>query len=176
MSSTKEIEEYSLSDNDIKKYLPNAKIVLYNELKDYDNIEQLLPSDKTFFIVLYQDSEHSGHWCCCLRQKNLVEFYDPYGLKPDTELNWIKHGVRNSLGITDRFLTKMFDKTKLHVVYNDADYQELKRGVNTCGRHVVFRIKNIDKPLLKFHDYFKDQTKKLKMDYDGVVSTFIDIT
>ena len=174
--SIKEIVEHPLSDNEIQKYLPSAKIVLYNELKEYDNIEQLLPRDKSYFIVLYQDSENSGHWCCVLRQKNLIEFYDPYGLKPDTELNWVKHGVRNSLGITDRFLTKLFDKTNLKVVYNNEDYQELKSGVNTCGRHVVFRIKNIDKPLLKFHDYFKQQTKKIGGDYDVTVSKFIDIT
>jgi len=174
--SIKEIVEHPLSDNEIQKYLPSAKIVLYNELKEYDNIEQLLPRDKSYFIVLYQDSENSGHWCCCLRQKNLISFFDPYGLAPDTELNWVKHGVRNSLGITDRFLTRMFDKTKLRVEYSDEDYQELKSGVNTCGRHVVFRIKNINKTLMQYHKLIKDECKKLKTDYDGVVAHYIDIT
>ena len=90
-------------------------------------------------------------------------------------MNWVDHGVRESLGIDGKYLSKLFDKTKLEVVYNTEDYQAERRGVNTCGRHVIFRLKNINKSLDEYHKFFKEQTKKLKTDYDGVVAHFIDI-
>ena len=173
--SKKEIIEHPLSDAEIKKYLPSARIVMYNELPEYQTIEQLLPRDKSYFIILFQDSENSGHWCCVLRQKNRIEFFDPYGLYPDKELNWVDHGVRESLGIDGKYLSKLFDQTPLEVVYNTEDYQAEKKGVNTCGRHVIFRLNKINMPILQYHEFFKAETKKLKTNYDGVVAHYIDI-
>jgi hypothetical protein len=46
-----EIEKDPMGDDDIKKYFPNAKIIKYSELANYNDITQLLPKDKSFFFL-----------------------------------------------------------------------------------------------------------------------------
>ena len=47
-----------MGDDDIKHYLPNAKIISYSDLQSVNRIEDLLPRNNTYFILLYQlDSE-----------------------------------------------------------------------------------------------------------------------
>ena len=43
------IEHNSISDVEIKKYLPSARIITYPELEDYSDIEQLLPTVGSYF-------------------------------------------------------------------------------------------------------------------------------
>ena len=45
-----------LSDADIQKILgPDAKIIKYSELGDLYDIDQLLPNEKDYCIILYED-------------------------------------------------------------------------------------------------------------------------
>jgi hypothetical protein len=169
----KEIEADPISDALIKQYLPDTDIIMYNQLPQYNSIEDLLPHDKSHFVLLYQDSPNSGHWTCCLRQKNLVEFFDSYGNYPDKDLAWVNDNKRHQLGIDGKYLSKLFDKTKLKVVYNTEPYQAQGRQFATCGRHVIYRLMNIDKPLLKYHKHIKNEIKKQKVPYDAVVSKAI---
>ena len=43
----------SMSDDDIRYYLPDAKILTYSELSNIKKIEDLLPRHKSYFILLY---------------------------------------------------------------------------------------------------------------------------
>ena len=174
IKNIEEIKEYPLSDDDIHKYLPSAKIILYNELQTYDDIRQLLPNPGDYFIFLYQDSPNSGHWCCVIRHKNEIEFFDPYGKYPDSELKWVSADVRGGLGIHDRYLTKLFDVCPFNIVYNDEDYQQEKEGVNTCGRHVVYRCMNKKLSLEQYHKLMKDQKNK-GCNFDCVVTNNVNV-
>ena len=49
-----ELQLEPLDDADIKYYLPDAKILVYDELNFFNNIEDLLPRNNTYFILLYQ--------------------------------------------------------------------------------------------------------------------------
>jgi hypothetical protein len=174
-NTIKEIQEYALSDGDINKYLPNVKIILYNDLKNYNNIDELLPNKNSYFILLYQDSETTGHWTAVLRQNNTVEFFDPYGNYPDTQLKWTDKETRESIGIEGKYLSRLFDRSKLNVVYNTEDYQKEKAGINTCGRHVVYRLKNNHLPLKQYHIHIRNESKKNNCDYDCTVTKKINI-
>ena len=63
-----EIKYESMDDQDIRYYLPNAVILKYNQLSKYKTIQQLLPSNKSYIILLYPvGSENSGHWVALTR-------------------------------------------------------------------------------------------------------------
>jgi hypothetical protein len=169
----KKIEATPISDALIKKYLPDTDIIMYNQLPNYNSIEELLPHDRSHFVLLYQDSPNSGHWTCCLRQKNTVEFFDSYGNYPDKDLNWVLPEKRHDLGIDGKYLSSLLNKTKMKVIYNTEPYQASGRQFATCGRHVVFRLMNVDKGLLKYHKHIRSEMKKNKCDYDAIVSKVI---
>ena len=63
-----EIKYESMDDSDIEYYLPNARLIMYNELKRCKSIEQLLKKHKDYVILLYPvQTESSGHWTCLVR-------------------------------------------------------------------------------------------------------------
>lgn len=175
-NNIKKIEAYALSDGDIQSYLPDVKIYMYSDLGNYRTIEDILPNRDSYVIVLYQDSENTGHWTCMLRQDNIVEFFDPYGKYPDTQLRWVDNDIREDLGITDKFISNLFNNSKLKIVYNTAPYQHESNKVNTCGRHVVYRLLNRNLKLKDYHKYFKEETKIYGCNYDCVVSKIVNIT
>ena len=131
-----EIKYESMDDDDIRYYLPKARLMLYNELKN-KTIEKLLPKHKSYIIVLYPViSERNGHWVCLTRFNSTIEYFDSYGAKPDVPFTWHTSNFKDN----PRYLTEMLSKTKLRVVYNDISFQNKKEGISTCGAYSVFRI------------------------------------
>ena len=53
----------ALSDTDIRRILGNGtKVIKYSELSHYDDLNQLLPKDTDYCIILYEDHVDHGHW------------------------------------------------------------------------------------------------------------------
>lgn len=130
------IKYHPMDDKGIRHYLPNARIMTYNELSEIENITDILPKHKSYVILLYPvTSETDGHWVCLTRYRRNIEYFDSYGKKPDEPLSWGKYKS------TPRYLSKLLDKTNLRVVYNSTDFQS-KRDytITTCGAFAVFRI------------------------------------
>ena len=91
-----EIKFLSMSDEDIRYYLPNARLVLYNELKNKKKIEKLLPKHKSYIILLYPViSTMNGHWCCLTRFNSTIEYFSSYGTVPDVEFTWSTSKFKN---------------------------------------------------------------------------------
>ena len=83
------LEYTPLDDKDIKYYLPKARLLTYNMLSEYNSIDELLPTHKSYIIVLYPiSSETDGHWVCITRFTNTIEYFSSYGTKPDIEFKW----------------------------------------------------------------------------------------
>ena len=113
----------SLDDGDIRFYLPDAKILTYNELAKVKTIEQLLPKHKSYFVLLYPvTSETNGHWVCLTRYDKTIEYFSSYGTKPDVEFSWPTSNYKDN----PRHLSELLKKTKLHIVYNSIDFQSKK--------------------------------------------------
>ena len=56
MKTIREIEDKPLSDKDIQSYLgKSVKIVEYKDLKNYNSIDELLPNDKDYCSLLYEN-------------------------------------------------------------------------------------------------------------------------
>ena len=114
----------------------------YADLSKYKTIEQLLPKDGDFKIILIEDKQNSGHWVSVARYGKTIEYFNSYGCKYDTDWRWIPRLVRIVLGQNTNDLTRLFkqaEKDGYKVVYNKKRLQKLSPNIQTCGRHIVFR-------------------------------------
>jgi hypothetical protein len=164
-----------MSNFDIKHYLPDVRIVPYNELPKYGDIERLLPTNGSYLVLLYQDSENSGHWCGMCRYMDCVEFFDSYGNPPDKQLKWTPKPLREDIGIDANYLSRMLKATRLPCIYNKVKYQSEDPDIATCGRHVCWRLMNFLKRDMTLKDY-NEFMKKSGLPADLVVSELIDRT
>lgn len=181
----KKIIASPLGDDDIKKYLPDAKIMKYTDLKKFKTIEELLPSNKSYAIILYENQKNKGHWVTIMRYNDkkrgdLIEFFDSLADdgKPDSQLNWVSNETNKFLGQGKPILTPLLNSSNLPVIYNKFKFQSEgnKRdgnSINTCGKHCVFRIINLLKNNSNLEDYFKLMSKSKKQSkntYDEIVA------
>jgi len=173
--SIEEVELNSISDTELKYYLPDCNIKTYPELRNIKDIEELLPKNDSYFILLYLDTPNSGHWTTLKRFNNDIQYFCSYGTYPDKQMNWYGKALREELGESELYLTKLLNKTGLNVNYNDIDYQNKDNlDIVTCGRHCINFIKS--KKDLK--QYFKMMSKLKKdsgKDYDELVSDKVDV-
>ena len=91
----KKVLSDSYSDDDIRHYLPDAKIIEYKDLSRYNNIFELLPEDKSYVFILVETKKRSGHWSFLGRlgsgaTNGRLLYFDSYGKSVDEELKFIK--------------------------------------------------------------------------------------
>jgi hypothetical protein len=135
-----------LSDADIHRNLGEGKVMKYSELANYNDINELLPNDKDFKIVLTEQQPNSGHWCCLMKYGkggNIIEWFDPYGVKPDGQFRYINTITKHFLGQSGNPLTKLLKETKRKdqkVYYNKRRFQVIDDRINTCGRWCIARV------------------------------------
>ena len=70
-----DIIEEPMDDGDIRSYFPNAKVLRYADLADYDSIQELLPASKSYAFLLYQHRPNDGHFTCLMRYGKTIEFF-----------------------------------------------------------------------------------------------------
>ena len=174
-----QIEKDPLGDDEIKKYLPTVPILKYSNLSKYNTIEELLPENKTYCILLYEQSPNIGHWVAVLRYNDQYEYFDSYGGKIDDPLNWVDLGIRKELDQFIPYLTNLLEGKK--VVVNKVKYQAENPHIATCGRWCIFRIltnKNGNLNLSQFHTFFKEIKKDLLPDKsnDKIISIIISLS
>lgn len=176
-----------LGDDDIKKFLPNANIIKYSELKNYNSITDLLPNNKSYAIILYENQPNSGHWTAIMRYKidgeDVIEFFDSLADngEPDSELKWINKKQNKLLGQGKKILTEMLNNCNMPVIFNKLKFQSEgneKDGnnINTCGKHCVFRIVNLldkDMNLIDYIKFMEGVKKDSENTYDEIVSHLI---
>ena len=134
----KPMVEYALSDTDIRKILGNdISIITYPELAKIQNIDEIFDNKGRCVLLYLTSSPNCGHWCCLLRKKRGIEFYDPYGEPPDTQFN---EKTRDELGEPEDYLTELLEKSGTPYFYNKHQYQKDKAGVNSCGRWSCCRL------------------------------------
>ena len=96
---------------------------------------------EAFAIVLPVTSETNGHWVGMWidRPKNLVHYFDPYGMAPDEEERFSQVDIGRQGVMMDFFNRCVNDG--LTVKVNRVRYQAEKDAINTCGRHVIVRLR-----------------------------------
>lgn len=139
-----------ISSNDIFKVLDGkCNIVLYKQLADVDNINKLFHplnedpiKSKNIVpcIILYETKDRSGHWCMIIKiNKNTMEFFDPYGIDMDTQLRFIPENFRYFDTYYPHLSWLVANSKFNNIISNNYGLQEIRPGVNTCGRWVLLR-------------------------------------
>jgi hypothetical protein len=153
VEATKNVIAYSLSDTDINKILhPRTNIFTYPDLDMMNTIDEAFDTEGRCMMLYPTTSETSGHWVCMIKRPKEIEFFDPYGKVPDSELKWISSEKRREFNMEQPTLTRLFKESGERIVYNSHDFQKDKMDVNTCGRHCVVRLYYKDMSLA---DYIK---------------------
>lgn len=151
-SQNKSSEAYAVSSSDFKKvFNGKVKILEYNQLKNYSNLNQVFyPWNKV--VLLYEWAPNFGHWTCLNRSNTgQMDFFDPYGYKPDAERSFIPNSYWEA-----PYLSRLIDKSGQSVLYNPIDLQKEGKNIDTCGRWVMERLLNSDIPLNDFLRYWAE--------------------
>lgn len=147
--------EHPLSDSDVRLLLGhNTAILTYPRLAEARSIDDALDPNGRLVLLYLTTSMTSGHWTGVFRRnENEIEFFDPYGGAIDSQFDFIPDNIEQALGQTTRHLTRLLrdaSESGYKVRHNPYRFQELKRGVNSCGRWVAARLLH---PELNIHEF-----------------------
>lgn len=177
--ATEALVEDPLDDLEIRKALGNdAKIVPYQDLKNFRTIDDLLPLKKDAVMLLYENRPMDGHWCCLTKNKGEISFFDPYGEIVDKQLKYSQFSKDRVEGGADQSLHQLLSTSKLPVYYNDFKYQRDGNAVNTCGRHAINFIRYNQRHGLDLEDYNEMMEKAQKqsgLPYDELIAKLVPV-
>lgn len=163
-------ESYSLTEQDIRDCLgADIKITLIPDLVYVKYLDQLF--DKHGRAVFLFETSHKpgsiyGHWICLFKTSdNSVEYFDSYGNPPDYSRTWLTPRELDQTNQEMPFLSNLLKRCPYKVVINSHRFQSFRRGVNTCGRHVVCR-------LLHSHQSLPQYTRMIGKNADKYVCSF----
>jgi hypothetical protein len=172
-----------LSNTDMINFEPTAKdkIIEYNELAKYNDIEEILTHDKDYRIILIEYTDNNGHWILISRHADTIELFNPFGLRPSKNDFVVDKKMNEFLGQSSLHLNRLMqdekEDLKFNVIYNKFKFQKKSILVNTCGRHVMLRLicmLHYDMDLEQYLRFIKKAKSKLKLkNYDQVVSELI---
>lgn len=187
-------KSYALSNDDIdrifKKFgFEKPKILMYDDLANVDNFNQILDNGNDFFILHVPNNYkmNQGHWVCVLSQTKMNEprkyvFFDPYGKKVDSSIYFAPKKVRKVI-FNEAYLSYLFNVAKKNgddVSFNCYPFQKNIPGVNTCGKWVCARIlyflRTGDISTNLFLKYIKDEHKNRfeEYDLDGMIALLMN--
>lgn len=153
----------SLSNVEVLKLANlNIPLIRHREFCKINRLENLFQYPAV--LVLYEKVDRVGHWTCIIfhKKRKVVEFFDSYGLFPDTEQIFIPKDMWQSACISRLFFNFISTHPDWKIEYNSDRLQRIFPGVNTCGRWVGVRLRFFETPLEKFVDFFKNKKDKDK--------------
>lgn len=147
----KQAEEYTLSDDDIRRLLGgNIKITSYPNLDKVQHIGDLFDSRGRAIIFFPQQSQQSGHWTAMIKNGREIEFFDPYGEPPDAQKKGLSKTKQEELQMNRPLLSNLLEQSGARIIFNKVQLQEKANDVNTCGRHCVTRLLYSKYPIHKY--------------------------
>ena len=170
----------NITDGDIRRYFGDgveSKILKYSELANYKTIDDLLPKPRDFRIILIEDSPNTGHWTCILKYDKTIEWFNPYGIRPDAQKNLLGKARNMLLGQSQDYMTNLMKASKGYkLIYNKKRLQKLKQGINTCGRWIILRVICMKDLMMSLKDFIKmiDDTQEASgLPKDALVAVWI---
>lgn len=177
----KEMKEY-MSDSDISHYLgKNFKkdIIKYSEMEKYNTIDEMLPKNNTYKIILLEETYNSGHWVAILRYNNTIEYFNSYGLKPSVELDGNSYLKNKQLNQDVKYLNILLNKElgKKNIIFNKIKFQKYDPNIATCGRWCVLRclmFKKYKMDLPQFIKFIDDLKNHFNLSSDQLVTLLVN--
>jgi hypothetical protein len=135
--------DYALSDADMRLLLPGVPIsIYYPDVVQATDIQQLLGRDGRGVVLFLTESLTVGHWTGLLRKNTSIEFFDPYGLPPDSQRSWLTAAQKVRLHERLPALKTLLYSSPYTITYNPFHYQTKSTSDNTCGRHTAVRLRH----------------------------------
>lgn len=180
IENMKKILAYSLSDADIRTILgQDCKIVEYCDLDKYKSMDDLLPNDTDYVIILIESQQNSGHWCAITKRDKVISTFDSYGVKLQDELNFISRTMNRMLGNTKQELENLIKSCAddVEVIYNKTALQSQSPSVTSCGRWCCSFIQlfKLGYSLPEFLEIVNNQCEEHDVPPDVLVSKWIPL-
>lgn len=155
-------KEYSLSKSDINDLLHrDTNIYTTQDLDKFRHIDEIFDPLGRCIILYLTENDHKGHWISLIKKGNIIEYYDPYGSHPLKQGETLNVDKDTDLKLNgDNKLIKMIKGGGYIIKYNPRKSQEDKVGVNTCGRHTVFRTLLYKLPMEKYNKLLDSAVNK----------------
>lgn len=133
--------EYPLRGRDIQKIV-DCNLIEYKQLYQTAKLDDLFINDCC--VILYRSSPKSAHWCCLLRNKYGIEFFDAFGELIDSQIDEVESAnpiYAESYYKGDKRLIELLVESPYDdLSYNEFRLQKEAKNINTCGRHVAVRL------------------------------------
>ena len=131
----------NITDLDLKRYfpetnLPNDNVIKYSELANIQSLDEILPQDKSWKIILLEQELNKGHWMMICRYGNTYCEFDSYGKRIDEELKFVDKIQKILLGQNRKYITELLNKLpkKTKKIWNKKKLQKITNASATCGR------------------------------------------
>jgi hypothetical protein len=172
---------YSLSDADLRHILGNdCRIVEYCDLNHFKSMDDLLPNDTDYVIVLIESENNKGHWCAITKRDKVISTFDSYGVKLQDELNFISRAMNRILGNTKEELENLIKSVPddVEVIYNKTPLQAENPSVASCGRWCAAYIQlfKLGYTLQEFLEIVEAQCEEYNVPPDILVCKWIPLT
>lgn len=147
----------TLTNHEIEKIAgTRVPVLTHHMLNKYRTIEEVFQGS-TAVMLLYEYEDKMGHWTCLIKHPDSIEFFDPYGEKPDQQKAYIP---KNRWTI-NKLSHLLYDAATRGwtIEYNEVKLQSLAKGINTCGRWIAIRIRYRSIDLNSFQKIFQELSK-----------------
>ena len=154
----------SLSGRNVLDLLDHkANLVQYSDLHKIPTIDVLLGPHRKC-VLLYQTSHNYGHYVAVWQYNNTIFFSDSYGSKPDAQLNFVPHDMKEELNSNHNYLIRLLYNSGKPVEFNQYPLQSRDPNVATCGRWSVNRLRFPEISINEYHNIFKQSSKYISND------------
>jgi hypothetical protein len=171
------IKKRPMKASELKKHVSEVKFITYDELSNYNNINELFETTN-YVIILIRHNENSGHYVCLINDPKYIEVFDSYGLDIQDHKNMVGGLTNNMLGQEAPLLNDLLNTSKKKIIYNKKSFQHPSDlTIATCGRHCLYRFKRHkydNEDLKKYTKTMDEIQSKTNLTYDQIVSYMIN--
>jgi len=171
-----------IASNEFCKMLgKGVKVIKYSELENHSDINQVIPEQRGYRIILIETKQNTGHYVCLLKynEKSYV-YFDSYGLYPDQEFSFIPQQMQQILDEKVHIMSQLLNKLKSdggNWTYNQMKLQKMANGINTCGRWTSSMCYFFEQgqTLKQFQQYFVNWKKQTGSSFDELICEFTKV-
>lgn len=145
----KSAEDYAYSDLDIHRALgEKIPIHRYPELMKMSSPDALFRNHNAAVLLFLTEGRDNGHWIAVIDHGSHYEVFDSFGTEIDGDRAWLDKQKLLEFNETLPLLSNLLARGNKPAEHNSTKLQS--DDANTCGRWVVWRIRNSNKPLKTF--------------------------
>jgi hypothetical protein len=170
-----ELTNIPLTNEDLEKTIgvKPEDIILYKNLANYSSIDELLPNNTDFKIILLEWERNKGHWVVLYKLNNNYFYFNSYGNKYDNDLNVLSRCMRRILGEDTAQITRLLGGKNCE--WSKRRFQ--KGNTQTCGRWCVMRVSMLKMGFnqKEFEKYLDTLKYNLDLPFDLIVCKYVPI-